>query len=97
MPVNPRTRRSARRPTVSGRTWSWASWGPTFVGIPYEVSVQTTYGGNRAEFVEVLDLAARGLLHAEITRFELDQAEHAYEQLGSGAVDGRVVVVPNGA
>ena len=45
----------------------------------------------------MLDLAARGLLHAEITRFELGQAELAYEQLGSGAVDGRVVAVPNRA
>lgn len=69
----------------------------SFFGIPYEVSVQTTYWGNRAELVEVLDLAARGLLHAEITRFELDQAERAYGLLRSGAVDGRVVVVPNGA
>ena len=69
----------------------------SFFGIPYEVSVQTTYWGNRAELVEVLDLAARGHLHAEITPFELDQAEQAYEQLRSGAVDGRVVVVPNGA
>jgi propanol-preferring alcohol dehydrogenase len=69
----------------------------SFFGIPYEVSVQTTYWGNRAELVEVLDLAARGLLHAEITRFELDQAELAYEQLRSGAVNGRVVVVPHGA
>jgi propanol-preferring alcohol dehydrogenase len=68
----------------------------SFFGIPYEVSVQTAYWGNRAELVEVLDLAARGLLHAEITRFELGQAEQAYEQLRSGVVDGRVVVVPNG-
>jgi len=68
----------------------------SFFGIPYEVSVQTTYWGNRAELVEVLDLAARGALHAEITRFDLDEAERAYEQLRSGAVDGRVVVVPNG-
>ena len=44
----------------------------------------------------MLDLAARGALHAEITRFDLDEAERAYEQLRSGAVDGRVVVVPNG-
>lgn len=65
-----------------------------FFGIPYEVSDQSTYRGNRAELVDVLDLATRGSLHAEITRFDLDQAEQAYQQLRSGAVDGRVVVVP---
>ena len=32
-----------------------------------------------------------------ITRFELDQSERAYGLLRSGAVDGRVDVVPNGA
>ena len=41
------------------------------------------------------DLAARGLLHAEISRFGLDEAEAAYRQLAIGAVDGRAVVVPN--
>ena len=67
----------------------------SFFGLPYEVSVQTTYWGNRAELVDVLDLASRGLLHAETTRFPLDQAVHAYEQLHIGAVDGRAVITPN--
>jgi propanol-preferring alcohol dehydrogenase len=39
----------------------------SFFGVPYEVSVQTTYWGNRRELVEVLDLASRGLLTAETT------------------------------
>ena len=67
----------------------------SFFGLPYEASVQTTYWGDRAELVEVLDLAARGLLHAEISRFGLDEAEAAYRQLAIGAVDGRAVVVPS--
>ena len=46
----------------------------SFFGVPYEVSVQTTYWGNRAELVEVLDLAARGLLSAEMTTFPLEEA-----------------------
>jgi propanol-preferring alcohol dehydrogenase len=66
----------------------------SFFGVPYEASVQTTYWGNRAELVEVLDLAARGLLTPEISRFGLDEALHAYEQLRVGAIDGRAVVVP---
>ena len=67
----------------------------SFFGLPYEVSVQTTYWGNRGELVEVLDLAARGMLRAEITRFTLDEAATAYQQLATGAVDGRAVVVPH--
>ena len=67
----------------------------SFFSVPYEVSVQSTYWGNRGELVQVLDLAARGLLHAEVTRFGLDTAAAAYEDLANGRIDGRAVVVPN--
>ena len=67
----------------------------SFFGVPYEASVQTTYWGNRFELVEVLDLAARGLIRAEITRFSLDWSAAAYAQLAKGSIDGRAVVVPN--
>lgn len=66
----------------------------SFFGMPYEVSVQTTYWGNRRELVEVLDLGARGLLHAETTRYTLDDAPRAYRELADGTVKGRAVVVP---
>ena len=65
----------------------------SFFSVPYEVSVQTTYWGNRTELVEVLGLAARGHLRAEVTRFSLDEAGLAYELLRKGEVDGRAVVV----
>jgi propanol-preferring alcohol dehydrogenase len=67
----------------------------SFFGLPYEVSVQTTYWGNRAELAEVLDLAARGLLRPEVSKFGLHEATRAYEQLELGAIEGRAVVVPN--
>jgi alcohol dehydrogenase, propanol-preferring len=66
----------------------------SFFGVPYEVSVQTTYWGNRRELVEVLDLASRGLLTAETSLYTLDDAAQAYRDLERGAVDGRAVVVP---
>jgi propanol-preferring alcohol dehydrogenase len=66
----------------------------SFFGLPYEVSVQTTYWGNRGELVEVLDLAARGLLRPEITTFPLDEATAVYAGLAAGDIAGRAVVVP---
>lgn len=66
----------------------------SFFGLPYEASVQTTYWGNRRELVEVLDLAARGLLRAETTLYTLEDAAQAYLDLSHGMVDGRAVVVP---
>ncbi len=67
----------------------------SFFSQPYEVSIQTTYWGTRGELIEVLDLAARGLLHPDITRFSLEQAPEAYRKLAAGEVEGRAVIVPN--
>lgn len=66
-----------------------------FFTVPYELSIQTTYWGTRAELVEVLDLAARGLLTPDVATFSLEQAPEAYRQLRDGKVSGRAVVVPN--
>jgi alcohol dehydrogenase, propanol-preferring len=68
--------------------------GVSFFSLPYEASVQTTYWGNRQELVEVLDLGARGLLHAETTLYTLEDAPRAYADLAHGTVTGRAVVVP---
>jgi alcohol dehydrogenase, propanol-preferring len=67
----------------------------SFFGVPYEASVRTTYWGNRHELVEVLDLAARGLIEAHTTTYPLDDAAQAYQDLARGAVDGRAVIVPS--
>jgi propanol-preferring alcohol dehydrogenase len=68
-----------------------------FFSVPYEVSIQTVYWGSRAELVELLDLAARGLVHAEVTTFPLDQAPEAYRALHDGTLSGRAVIVANRA
>lgn len=67
----------------------------SFFSVPYEASVQSTYWGNRHELVEVLDLASRGLLRAEVHRYSLEDAATAYVDLAAGSIDGRAVVVPN--
>jgi propanol-preferring alcohol dehydrogenase len=62
-----------------------------------EVSVQSVYWGSRSELVEVLELAARGLLTVQATAFPLARAIDAYRALAAGEVLGRAVVVPEGA
>lgn len=66
----------------------------SFFSVPYEVSIQTTYWGSRPELVEVMDLAARGLIRPHVTTFALENALDAYRQLAEGKVAGRAVVVP---
>jgi len=66
----------------------------SFFSVPYEVSIQTTYWGARPELVELLDLAARGLIGSRVTKFPLDRGVDAYRALRAGEIDGRAVVVP---
>jgi alcohol dehydrogenase, propanol-preferring len=65
-----------------------------FLNVPYEASLQTIYWGTRPELVEVLDLAARGLLRPRIQTFPMEAAVDAYRALAAGGVLGRAVVVP---
>lgn len=67
----------------------------SFFSVPYELSIQTTYWGTRPELVEVLELAAEGLLEPKITTFSLAAAPDAYRALEGGELEGRAVVVPN--
>jgi propanol-preferring alcohol dehydrogenase len=62
--------------------------------VPYEASVQTTYWGSRSELVEVLDLGVRGLIQPKVVTFPLEAAVTAYQQLRSGTLHGRAVIVP---
>ena len=66
----------------------------SFFSQPYEVSIQTTYWGSRIELAELIDLAARGLVHVESTTYSLDNAAQAYRDLQGGSVRGRAIVVP---
>ena len=66
----------------------------SFFGLPYEVSVTTTYWGSRPELHEVLSLAARKQIHASVQRFTLDDAASAYTAMRDGSLHGRAVVVP---
>lgn len=74
---------------IAGGTFPW-----NFFSQAYEVSLTTTYWGSRPELVELFDLAARGLVHAEHTVYPLDHAAGAYEDLRAGRVRGRAVIVP---
>ncbi len=69
----------------------------SFFTVPYEVSIQTTYWGSRPELVEVLQLAARGLLRARVTTYSLQTAMDAYRAMEAGRLEGRAVVTPTPA
>ncbi len=65
-----------------------------FFSTPYEVSLQTTYWGSIVELMELLTLAANGVVKAEYTTYSLADAPQAYAALKAGTLRGRAVVVP---
>jgi propanol-preferring alcohol dehydrogenase len=68
-----------------------------FLSQAYEVSAQSVYWGSRSELVDVLALAARGLLRPRTTTYPLERALDAYRALAAGEVVGRAVILPSGA
>jgi len=69
--------------------------GVSFFSVPYELSLQSIYWGTRPELLEVLDLAARGLVRPTVTTFPLERAMDAYRNMESGSAVGRQVIVPS--
>jgi alcohol dehydrogenase, propanol-preferring len=66
----------------------------SFFSQPYEVSLQTTYWGSKPELLELFNLASRGLIHTESTKYTLDNSVQAYRDLHDGKIAGRAVIVP---
>lgn len=62
--------------------------------LPWSVNIERAYGGTRAEMLEVIGLAQAGKIRAEVTRYSLDDAAKAFEDLHHGRVSGRAVLVP---
>lgn len=57
-------------------------------------TLDAPFWGHRADLVEVVGMAARGTLSAEVRRYALDDALEALDDLRAGRVHGRAVVVP---
>ncbi|GAB3145930.1 NAD(P)-dependent alcohol dehydrogenase [Micromonospora sonneratiae] len=68
--------------------------GAGVVPVPLEVSVRIPFWGTRAELKEVIALAQRGLIQAEVQTFPLTDVVEAYDKLRRGEIHGRAVLVP---
>jgi len=66
----------------------------SFFGLPYELSVASTYWGSVPELIEVIALARSGKISAEVETFSLNEAAGAYERMRAGTLHGRAVIVP---
>ena len=66
----------------------------TFMSTPYGTIVSTPYGGSRLELMEVIAMARNGRIHADITRFRLEDVVDVYAKLKAGQIKGRAVFTP---
>jgi propanol-preferring alcohol dehydrogenase len=66
----------------------------SFFSPKYEVSVASTYWGSLPELMEVIALAERGAIRADVHEFPLADAMRAYDGMAAGELHGRAVIVP---
>ena len=64
--------------------------------VPWGARVSTPFYGTINELREVIALAARGRIHAHVTRYTLADAPKAYDAMRAGTLEGRAVICPNG-
>lgn len=62
--------------------------------LPWGVNIERAYGGTRSEIREAVALAREGKITAEVTRYPLDEAVRAFDDLHHGRVRGRAVLLP---
>lgn len=60
-----------------------------------ECSVASPFWGSIPELIEVIALAQTGKISMLVQHFSLDEAEHAYDLLHHGKIQGRAVITPN--
>ena len=68
----------------------------SYLAVPTELAVTSTFYGSIPELNEVVALAAAGKIKTEVELLTLEQTSRAYERLREGKVRGRAVVTPNG-
>jgi alcohol dehydrogenase, propanol-preferring len=69
----------------------------SFLALPYECSIGTTFWGTIAELSEVVALAQSGRITVDVERVPLDEVLDAYRRLEAGTFGtGRAVALPSG-
>jgi len=66
----------------------------THQAMPYGAFLSTTFGGSKAELMELIGLSEAGYIKPHITKFKLDKVEKAYGMLAKGEIKGRGVIIP---
>lgn len=63
--------------------------------LPYGAMISTTFGGSKAELIELIALASTGRLPIHLTRHHLNEVPQVLNKMRRGEIVGRAVIVPN--
>jgi propanol-preferring alcohol dehydrogenase len=66
----------------------------SFVGVPHEATLTTSSFGTRNDLAEVVAIARQGRLASTVESRPLEEINQVFDDLESGAVAGRAVLVP---
>ncbi|MTD16437.1 alcohol dehydrogenase catalytic domain-containing protein [Nakamurella sp. YIM 132087] len=78
---------------LGGGTFTFGADSNTAV-LPWGVNVQRSYGGTRADQLEVIALAQQGKIAVETVTYPLADFQRAFDDLEAGKVPGRAILVP---
>lgn len=66
----------------------------TSEALPWGVNIQSSFGGTRADQLQVIALAQQGKLHVETVTYPLADFQQAFDDLEANRITGRAVLVP---
>jgi len=62
--------------------------------MPWGMDVQMSYGGTRADQLQVIALAQQGKIGVEVVEYPLSEYQAAFDDLEAGRITGRAVLIP---
>jgi propanol-preferring alcohol dehydrogenase len=66
----------------------------THSSMAHGAMISTTFGGSKAELMDLVALVRSGAIRPHITRYPLDRVAEAFDLLAAGKITGRAVIVP---
>jgi len=64
------------------------------VDLPWGVNVQRSFGGTRADQLQVIALAQQGKVNVETVTYPLADFQRAFDDLEANKITGRAILVP---
>ncbi len=63
--------------------------------LPYGATISTTFGGSKAELIDLIALTKAGKIKPHLVRMPLSRIEEAFAELAAGTLSGRAVISPD--